>query len=122
MSHWAEIDDKGFVVRVVVGNNDDANEGLDWLNANLGGTWIQTSYNTRGGKHSNGGTPLRKNFASAGYFYDAKRDAFTEPQPFPSWILDEESCLWQSPIPFPEDGKDYRWSEESQSWQLVTSL
>lgn len=97
MAHWAEIDENNIVRRVSVGNNDDADEGYEWLIKNLGGTWIKTSYNTYAGKHLLGGTPLRKNYAGVGFTYDAQRDAFIPPQPDSSWTLDEETCTWIQP-------------------------
>ena len=79
------------------------------------GEWIQTSYNTHGGNHPEG-RPLRKNFAGIGFKYDAQRDAFIPPQPFPSWTLNEDSCLWDAPVPMPTDGQQYSWDEASLSW------
>jgi hypothetical protein len=98
MSHWAEIDENNIVLRITVGDNDDPNgdEGYQWLIDNLGGTWIQTSYNTIAGVHTEGGTPLRKNFSGIGYTYDEIRDAFIPPKPTQGdWILNEETCLWE---------------------------
>jgi hypothetical protein len=85
------------------------------------GEWIQTSYNTHGGQHLLGGTPLRKNFAGIGYTYDRIKDAFIPPKPYASWILDEETCLWTAPIAYPEDGNRYRWNEDTLSWDEVES-
>jgi hypothetical protein len=99
MSHWAEIDENNIVLRVLVGNNSDPREGYDWLIDNLGGNWVQTSYNTYGGVHKLGGTPLRKNYAGRGCFYDAERDAFIPPKPEGvGWVLNEETCLWENEI------------------------
>jgi hypothetical protein len=99
MAHWAEIDENNIVVRVTVGSNDDADEGYQWLIDNLGGTWIKTSYNTIGGVHQSGGTPLRKNYAGIGYTYDLERDAFIAPKPEGvGWILNEETCIWENPL------------------------
>lgn len=92
------------------------------------GQWIQTSYNTRGGIHYNPETgepsedqskALRKNYAGIGYTYDLQRDAFIPPKPFNSWILNEESCLWDPPVAYPSDGNSYKWNEETQSWDLI---
>lgn len=116
MAHFAEIDENGLVLRVLVTSNDKPNEGYDWLISKLGGTWVKTSYNTYGGQHLLGETPLRKNYAGIGYTYDAERDAFIPPQPFESWALDEETCLWQPPTPYPTDGKDYEWDEDTLQW------
>jgi len=116
MAHFAELDKNNVVVRVLVTSDEKSNEGYDWLIETLGGRWVKTSYNTRGGIHILGGTPFRKNFASIGYVYDEMRDAFIEPKPFPSWVLDEEKCLYAAPIPYPTDGKFYRWNEEQTAW------
>ena len=120
MAHWAELDENNIVTRVLVGSNEDPDEGYQWLIDNLGGTWVKTSYNTQGGVHSLGGTPLRKNYAGIGYSYDADRDAFIPPKPFNSWLLNEDTCLWEAPTPYPTDGEMYRWVEEDLNWQLVT--
>jgi len=119
MAHWAELDENNIVTRVLVGSNEDPDEGYQWLIDNLGGTWVKTSYNTQGGVHSLGGTPLRKNYAGIGYSYDATRDAFIPPKPFNSWLLNEDTCLWDAPTPYPTDGKMYRWVEEDLNWQEV---
>jgi hypothetical protein len=97
MAHWAELDENNAVLRVTVGSNEDADEGYQWLIDNLGGTWIKTSYNTKGGQHLLGGTPFRKNFAHPGYTYDAARDAFIPPKPDGDWVLNEDTCLWEKP-------------------------
>jgi len=119
IAHWAELDENNIVTRVLVGSNEDPDEGYQWLIDNLGGTWVKTSYNTQGGVHSLGGTPLRKNYAGIGYSYDATRDAFIPPKPFNSWLLNEDTCLWDAPTPYPTDGKMYRWVEEDLNWQEV---
>lgn len=121
MAHWAELDENNIVIRVLVTDNNDpaGDEGYKWLIDNLGGTWVQTSYNTIAGEHKLGGTPLRKNYAGVGFTYDEKLDAFIPPKPFESWVLDEETCLWQSPIAKPEDGKRYQWNESIVNWELV---
>jgi hypothetical protein len=98
MAHWAELDENNVVLRVLVGDNNDPNgdEGYQWLIDNLGGTWIKTSYNTRGGVHLLGGTPLRKNYASIGFTYDANFDAFIPPKPtIGTFTLNEETCQWE---------------------------
>jgi len=94
--------------------------GINFL-TNLTGwaIWKQTSYNTHGGVHDNGGTPLRKNHASVGYTYDEDRDAFIPPKPFPSWTLNETTCVWEAPVVKPNDGQRYIWNEENQTWDLV---
>jgi hypothetical protein len=101
MSHWAELDENNKVIRVTVGNNNDANgdEGYQWLIDKFGGTWIKTSYNTFGGVHQKGGVPLRKNYAGIGMIYDPIRDAFIPPKPLLAgdWVLNEETCLWEDP-------------------------
>jgi hypothetical protein len=94
--------------------------GIDFLTKLTGyPVWKQTSYNTHGGLHSSGGTPLRKNHAGIGYTYDEDRDAFIPKKPFNSWILNEDTCLWESPIPYPQDNNRYNWNEQNQSWDLI---
>lgn len=110
MAHWAEIDENNVVVRITVGDNNDFDEGYQWLIDNLGGTWIKTSYNAT----------IRKNFAGIGFTYDPVRDAFIPPKPFNSWILNEETCQWQAPASYPTDGFSYYWNEETISWDLAT--
>jgi hypothetical protein len=129
MAHWAKINDDGFVVTVTVGNNDDPNEGYDWLVENIGGTWVKTSYNTRGGVHHTDGEPsedqtkaLRFNYAGIGFTYDEERDAFISPRPYPSWILDEATCLWAPPVAVPDDADtvEYVWDENITDWAIVS--
>jgi hypothetical protein len=92
--------------------------GIDFLTKLTGwAIWKQTSYNTHGGVHSLGGTPLRKNHAGIGYTYDEDRDAFISPKPFPSFILEENSCLWNAPVDYPTDGKHYFWNESILNWE-----
>lgn len=112
MAHWAEIDENNVVIRVTVGDNDDPNgdEGYQWLIDNLGGTWIKTSYN---------GT-IRKNYAGQGYIFDKERDAFIAPKPYASWVLNETTCKWIAPIPYPEDGFTYYWNETELNWIITT--
>lgn len=103
MSHWAELNENNIVTRVTVGNNDEPDEGYQWLIDNLGGTWVKTSYNTYGGVHKLGGTPLRKNYAGTGFTYDPVRDAFIPPMPTEgNYILNEDTCLWDEVVPTPE--------------------
>jgi len=93
--------------------------GIDFLTKLTGwAIWKQTSYNTKGGVHNNGGTPFRKNYAGIGYTYDEDRDAFIPPKPFNSWTLNETTCLWEAPVSFPTDGEQYTWNETNQSWDL----
>ena len=115
MSHFAKVEN-GIVTEVIVIEQDVLDTGL-WGDPAL---WVQTSYNTYGGEHLLGGTPLRKNYAGIGYTYDNERDAFSPPQPFPSWSLDEDSCQWQAPVPMNNDGKRYVWDEPSLAWVEIT--
>ena len=117
MSHWAEIDKKNVVLRVLVGDNNAPDEGETFMNS-LGGTWVKTSYNTFGGVHANGGIPLNKNYAGIGYSWDGT--GFAAPQPYPSWTLDKETYLWTAPVAMPTDGKPYSWNEDSKSWDEIT--
>lgn len=121
MAHFAEIDGNNIVTRVLVVDNSQEDNGQEFLanTLGLGGTWIKTSYNTQGGVHTNGGTPLRKNYAGIGYTYDSGRDAFIPPKPYNSWVLNEDTCLWGAPTPMPTDGKPYRWVEEDLNWQEI---
>ena len=125
MAHFAKLGIGNKVLKVEVVHNDVATTeqaGVDFLN-NLYGTndiWKQTSYNTLGGVHLLGGTPFRKNYATIGGKYDAQRDAFVDPKPFPSWILNETTCIWEAPVEKPDDGKRYEWNEETQQWELET--
>jgi hypothetical protein len=118
MAHFAKLDQNNVVVFVTVGRQEDDGKEAE-LSARTGDVYKQTSYNTRGGVHQYGGTPFRKNFAGIGYTYDEQRDAFIPPKPFASWVLNEESCLWESPVPAPEEG-DWIWDEASLSWVTNT--
>lgn len=109
MAHYAQIED-GVVVSVIVAEQDFIDT--------QSGTWVQTSYNTYGGVHSDGGTSLRKNYAGVGYTYNDVLDTFYAPQPFPSWNLNETSCLWEPPIAMPDDGQGYTWNETTTSWDV----
>jgi hypothetical protein len=110
MAHWAELDEDNKVLRVVVTSNDDSDEGYSWLQNNLGGTWVQTSYNAK----------IRKNFAGIGFSYEQDLDAFIPPKPFDSWLLDEATGQWQPPTPKPEG--NYFWNEGSLSWLQVEEV
>jgi hypothetical protein len=116
MAHWAKINSENIVEQVIAVSNDKPNEGADWVIETFGGVWVQTSYNTLGGHHLLGGTPMRKNYAGIGYTFDEQRDAFIPPRPFASWILNESSCLWEAPVPYPNDGKTYSWDEAIANW------
>jgi hypothetical protein len=117
MSHFALLEGNTVVFVTVGRQEDDGQE--DALSARTGQTYKQTSYNTVGGVHVLGGTPFRKNYAGAGYSYDAERDAFIPPKPYPSWVLNEDTCLWQPPIPYPDDDGMYAWDEDTQTWVAV---
>ena len=126
MSHFAKLDENNVVIFVTVGRRED--DGLEEeLIARTGDVYRQTSYNTRGGVHYTDGEPsadqskaLRKNYAGIGFTYDEERDAFIPPQPFESWVLNEDTCLWDAPVPYPTDGPIYTWDEETTSWIEVT--
>ena len=129
MSHFAKLDENNVVTFVTVGRQED--DGLEAeLTARTGDVYKQTSYNTFGGVHYDPETRLpsedqskafRKNYAGIGYTYDENRDAFIPPKPYASWILNEDTCLWESPIPYPEnsEGIGYEWNESTQSWDEV---
>ena len=115
MAHFAKIEE-GIVVQVNVVDEQFFADNPDRYQ----GQWVQTSYNTHGGIHQLGGTPLRKNYAGIGYTYDQDRDAFIPPKPFNSWLLNEDSCLWESPVPYPTNGGIYRWNEDIINWEEVS--
>lgn len=114
MAHFAKVNN-GIVEQVIVAEP----EFFDTFVDSSPGQWIQTSYNTHGGVHVNGGTPLRKNYAGIGYSYDATRDAFIPPKPYASWLLNEDTCLWDAPVAMPTDGGRYTWNESTQTWDAV---
>lgn len=120
MAHFAEIGINNTVLRVIVVHNNellDENgveqeaKGAEFCRNLFGGTWLQTSYNAT----------IRKNYAGQGFTYDSQRDAFIPPKPFPSWLLDEATCRWKAPVPYPTDGELHAWDEATTSWQTVAS-
>jgi hypothetical protein len=111
MSHFAKVVD-GVVTQVIVAEPEFFQTFVD----SSPGEWIQTSYNTHGGEHKLGGTPLRKNYAGIGFTYDRVKDAFIPPKPFASWVLNEDTCLWDAPVTMPTDGKIYTWDEATTNW------
>ena len=115
MSHFAKVVD-GKVTQVIVAEPDFFNTFVD----TSPGEWIQTSYNTHGNQHTQGGTPLRGNYAGIGYTYDRTNDVFYSPKPFASWILNESTWLWEAPVAMPDDDKIYQWDEATISWKEVT--
>jgi hypothetical protein len=108
MAHFAKVENN-IVTQVIVAEQDVIDSGI------FGTGWVQTSYNTHGGQHPEN-RPLRKNYAGVGFTYDAQKDAFIPPKPFASWLLNEDTCLWESPTPYPNDEKMYVWDEESLTW------
>jgi hypothetical protein len=129
MASFAKIGLNGKVIEVQSVVNEvlhDANGveqeaiGIDFLTKLTGwAIWKQTSYNTVGGVHNNGGTPFRKNHAGIGYTYDENRDAFIPPKPFNSWILNEDTCIWESSVAMPINDNDYKWNESTLTWDIV---
>jgi hypothetical protein len=141
MAHFAEIDALHKVIQVVVlddkdtqdsNGNEEESIGAKYLHDGFGGTWLRTSYNTVTGEHILGGTPFRKNYAQLGYAYDETRNAFIPPKPYPSWTLNEDMCIWDSPVPYPgsypsgsgletgeTDVTQYQWNEDTTSWDEV---
>ena len=115
MSHFAKVLD-GKVTQVIVAEPEFFETFVD----TSPGAWIQTSYNTHGNQHTNGGTPLRGNYAGIGYTYDTQNDVFYAPKPFASWILNESTWLWEAPVAMPDDDKRYEWDEATISWKEVT--
>jgi hypothetical protein len=119
MAHYAFLDANNIVTEVIVGNTEGGL--IDWeshYGAFRGQACKRTSFNTRGGVHPEG-RPLRKNYAGIGFTYDAQRDAFITPKPFASWVLNEDTCLWDAPVAMPDDGKQYQWDEDAQDWAAV---
>jgi hypothetical protein len=112
MSHFAQIDDNNIVINVIVAEQDFIDSGL----VGDPSKWIQTSYNTHEGIHVDGKAPLRKNYASVGHTYDSVRDAFIPPCIYPSWVLDEDKCVYVPPKPYPSDGREYKWNEDVVDW------
>ena len=121
MAHFAQLDENNLVIQVIVVANQECLDengleseavGIAFCQSLFGGVWKQTSYSGN----------IRKNYASIGYTYDHQRDAFISPKPFPSWVLNDETCLWGPPTPMPTDGKDYSWDEETVSWKDVTRV
>ena len=129
MASFAKIGLNNKVIEVLSVHNDvlkDSNgveqevNGIDFLTKLTGwAIWKQTSYNTHGGVHSFGGTPLRKNHAGIGYTYDEDRDAFISPKPFNSWILNEDTCIWNAPVAYPTNGGEYKWNETNLNWEEI---
>jgi len=124
MANFCKLGVGNIIEQVIVVSNDIATTeqaGVEFLQ-NLykdRAVWKQTSYNTRGGEHLLGGTPFRKNFAGIGWKYDQTRDAFIPPKPYPSWTLNETTCLWEAPLVKPNDGQRYTWNETNQTWDLL---
>ena len=122
MAHYAFLNMQNIVTEVIVGK-DETDGPTNW-EMHYGNIREQvckrTSYNTRGGVHSEGGVPFRKNYAGIGYSYDEVRDAFIPPKPFDSWILNETTCLWEAPVEYPTDGQLYSWNEEMGTWDLIS--
>lgn len=120
MAHYAVLDENNVVIQVFAGR--DESEVIDNIT-----DWEEyygakrTSYNTYGGVHKNGGIPFRKNYAGIGYTYDEARDAFIPPKLYASWLLNEDTCLWEPPIKKPQDGKLYMWDEDNQIWKEVVN-
>jgi len=115
MAHFAKVNN-GIVEKVIVAEA----EFFDTFVDDSPGTWIQTSYNTYGGEHRDGGTPLRKNYAQVGGSYDHANDAFYNKQPYPSWILNNTTYIWECPVKYPDDGKMYTWNETTKAWDEIT--
>ena len=122
MAHYAKLNAENYVVFITVARNEDEHREIE-ITQQTGEIYKRTSYNTSGGVHYTNGEPsqdqskaFRKNYAGIGYYYDSIRDAFIPPKPYPSWILNEQTCLWESPIPYPNDGNTYQWNEETSNW------
>ena len=119
MAHYAFLDENNIVTEVIVGKEEGNFNWEQQYGSFRGQLCKRTSYNTYGGVHSSGGIPFRKNYAGIGYTYDETRDAFIPPKPYNSWILNEDTCLWNSPIAYPNDGETYLWNESTLTWDIV---
>ena len=123
MAHYALLDEDNVVTQVIVGvHESQLIEGKDpetWYGEFRGQVCKRTSYNTRGGEHPKG-RPFRKNYAGFGFTYDEDRDAFIPPKPYDSWTLNEDTCLWDPPVPYPDDGNTYTWDEDAGDWVEMT--
>lgn len=113
MAHFAQIDENNIVTQVLVVPDSEEHRGQEFLanDLQLGGTWVQTSYNAR----------IRKNYAGIGFTYDAGRDAFIPPKPFESWELNEDTCQWEAPVAYPTDGLMYQWNEDKKDWEAIVN-
>ena len=113
IGYYAKLDSDNIVMEVIRASQED----IDLRTVQFAEKWVQCSYNTRGGVHLNGGIPLRKNYPGMNWFYDEKRDAFIPPKTYNSWILNEDTCIWEAPVECPsKDGVSYRWNEEIKNW------
>ena len=125
MGHYAILDENNIVTNVITGRNEDevVNGISDWetyYGNQFGLICKRTSYNTYGNQHQTGGTPFRKNYAEKGFTYDSVNDAFIPPKPFDSWVLNTTSFLWQAPTAYPDDGNNYVWNEDDETWDLIS--
>ena len=118
MAHYAFLDENNIVTEVIVGKEEGNFNWEQQYGSFRGQLCKRTSYNTHGGVHQLGGTPFRKNYAGIGYQYDQQRDAFIPPKPFNSWILNEDTCLWNAPVAMPIDDNRYSWNEQTLSWDI----
>jgi hypothetical protein len=119
MAHYAFLDENNIVTEIIIGKNEGNFNWEQQYSSFRGQLCKRTSYNTIGGVHKLGKTPFRKNFAGLGYTYDETRDAFIAPKPFNSWILNEDTCLWNAPVAYPNDDNMYSWNEQNLSWDIV---
>jgi hypothetical protein len=120
MAHYAFLDENNIVTEVITGKEEGNFNWEQQYGMFRGQLCKRTSFNTQGGIHKLGGTPFRKNYAGIGYTYDETRDAFIPPKPYSSWLLNEESCQWESSIPYPQDDNKYTWNETIKNWEIVT--
>ena len=119
MAYYAFLDENNIVTEVIVGKDESNFNWEQQYSSFRGQVCKRTSYNTYGGVHNKGGIPFRKNYAGIGYTYDEDRDAFIPPKPFNSWILNEDTCLWEAPVAMPEDDNRYTWNEATVSWDII---
>ena len=119
MAHYAFLNENNIVTEVIVGKDEGSVNWEQQYGSFTGQLCKRTSYNTLGGKHLLGGTPFRKNYGGIGYTYDEGRDAFISKKPYNSWVLNEDTCHWEAPTAYPDDGKQYTWNEPTTSWDLI---
>jgi hypothetical protein len=119
MAHYAFLNESNIVTQVITGKDEGLMDWEHYYSLKVGQACKRTSYNTFAGQHTDGKTPFRKNYAGVGFTYDPILDAFIPPKQFASWTLNDDTCLWEAPVAYPDDGEKYQWNEGTQSWAVV---